>query len=217
MFKLMAGAAVALVGVALVAQASSQPADSSASASEAEAKEAFVYVHLKTTKGDIFLELNTEKAPISVENFVEYTTDKAYDGTIFHRVMPGFMIQGGGFEPDMTQRKTRKGIENEWKNGLKHEKYSVAMARQGRRPNSATTQWFINVGDNLFLSDPRDGAGYAVFGKVVKGTEVVDAIEKVETKVLGAHKNLPVEPVLIKTVVVLTEEQVEEHGLVSDD
>ncbi|MFI4896412.1 MAG: peptidylprolyl isomerase, partial [Phycisphaerales bacterium JB059] len=138
MLKMIAGAAAALVGLALVAQASTQP--EGAVASEAEtSEESFVYVHLKTSEGDIYLELNNEKAPISTENFVQYTEDKAYDGTIFHRVIPGFMIQGGGFEPDMTQRKTREGIKNEWENGLKNEKYTIAMARLGGRPDSATT------------------------------------------------------------------------------
>ncbi len=215
MLKMIAGAAAALVGLALVAQASTQP--ESVQASEAQtSKESFVYVHMKTSKGDIYLELNKDKAPISVENFVQYTNDKAYDGTIFHRVKPAFMIQGGGFNPDMTQRKTRDGIENEWENGLKNEKYTIAMARLGGRPNSATTQWFINVKDNLFLDTPRDGAGYAVFGKVVKGFETVDAIEGVSTTTKNGMADVPAEPVVIEKVVVLSNEKVEELELVSD-
>jgi cyclophilin family peptidyl-prolyl cis-trans isomerase len=215
MLKMIASAAAALVGLALVAQASTQP--EGASASEAEStEESFVYVHLKTSEGDIYLELNKEKAPISTENFVQYTEDEAYDGTIFHRVIPGFMIQGGGFEPDMTQRKTREGIKNEWENGLKNEKYSIAMARLGGRPDSATTQWFINVKDNFFLDTPRDGAGYAVFGKVVKGFETVDKIEKVRTATKGGHQNVPVEPVIIEKATVLSAEKVEELELASE-
>lgn len=217
MLKMIAGAAAALVGVALVAQASSQPADSSASASEAESKEAFVYVHMKTSMGDIYLELNQEKAPISVENFVQYTKDEAYDGTIFHRVMKNFMIQGGGFEPSMTQRPTREPIKNEWQNGLKNEQYTIAMARLGGRADSATTQWFINVKDNGFLDTARDGAAYAVFGKVVQGFEVVKAIEGVPTGNRGGHGDVPKEPVIIETVVVMTDEQVEALELGSDD
>ena len=216
MLKMITGAAAALVGLALVAQASTQPESAAASASEAETvEESFVYVHMKTNKGDIYLELNNEKAPISTDNFVQYTEDKAYDGTIFHRVIENFMIQGGGFEPDMTQRKTREGIENEWKNGLKNEKYTIAMARLGGRANSATTQWFINVKDNLFLDTPRDGAGYAVFGKVVKGFETVDAIKKVPTTIRNGMQDVPAEPVVIEKVVVLTGEQAEELELAS--
>lgn len=214
MLKLIAGAAAALVGLALVAQASTQP--ESASASEAETtKESFVYVHMKTNKGDFYLELNQEKAPISTENFVQYTKDEAYDGTIFHRVMSTFMIQGGGFNPDMTQRKTRDPIKNEWKNGLKNEKYTIAMARTSVH-DSATTQFFINVKDNPVLDLPRDGAAYAVFGKVVKGQEVIDAIKDVAVRPIGMHQHVPVEPVIVEKAVVLTDEQVEELGLVSD-
>ena len=216
MLKLIAGAAAALLGLALVAQASTQPESAEASESQTT-KEPFVYVHMKTSMGDIYLELNNEKAPISTANFVQYAQDKAYDGTIFHRVIENFMIQGGGFEPDMTQRKTREGIENEWKNGLKNEKYTIAMARLGGRANSATSQFFINVKDNLFLDTPRDGAGYAVFGKVVKGFETVDAIKKVPTTVRRGMQDVPVEPVVIEKVVVLSAEQVEELGLNSDD
>ena len=205
-----------LAFLALVAQASTQPESAEASESQTT-KEPFVYVHMKTSMGDIYLELNNEKAPISTANFVQYAQDKAYDGTIFHRVIENFMIQGGGFEPDMTQRKTREGIENEWKNGLKNEKYTIAMARLGGRANSATSQFFINVKDNLFLDTPRDGAGYAVFGKVVKGFETVDAIKKVPTTVRRGMQDVPVEPVVIEKVVVLSAEQVEELGLNSDD
>lgn len=165
---------------------------------EADSSPAFVI--LKTSMGDIELELNREKAPISVANFLNYADRGAYDGTIFHRVIGNFMIQGGGFDKDMVKRPTDAGIENEWKNGLKNVKYSIAMARLGGQANSGTNQFFINVSDNAGLDSPRDGAGYAVFGKVVKGMEVVDAIKAVKTTSVDGMQNVPVEPVLIEKV-----------------
>ena len=155
-------------------------------------------VKLTTSEGEIVLELNEEKAPISVENFLGYVDAGAYDGTIFHRVIDNFMIQGGAFEPDMSQRQGKSGIKNEWKNGLSNERYTVAMARLGNQPDSATNQFFINVGDNAFLDQPRDGAGYAVFGRVVEGTDAVDAIRKVKTTNRGGHGDVPVEPVTLE-------------------
>jgi len=131
-------------------------------------EEKFVYIQMKTTEGEIFLELNNEKAPISVENFVAYAQDEFYDGTIFHRVIPNFMIQGGGFDKDMNQKKVREGIKNEWKNGLSNTRGSIAMARLGGRPDSATAQFFINLVDNDFLnftSENAQGYGYCVFGE----------------------------------------------------
>jgi cyclophilin family peptidyl-prolyl cis-trans isomerase len=157
-------------------------------------------VTMTTSKGDIVLELDAQKAPISTENFLAYADSGAYDGTIFHRVIDGFMIQGGGFEPDMTQRTSGKPIKNEWKNGLSNTRGSIAMARLGNQPDSATTQFFINVADNAFLDQPRDGAGYAVFGRVVEGMEVIDAIKGVKTTDRRGHGDVPVEPVMIERV-----------------
>jgi cyclophilin family peptidyl-prolyl cis-trans isomerase len=163
-------------------------------------KEPLVYVLMTTSKGEILLELNREKAPVSVDNFVSYTNQKFYDGTIFHRVIPTFMIQGGGFTPDMKQKSTGNPIKNEWQNGLKNVRGSIAMART-TSPDSATAQFFINVKDNPNLDQPMSGgAGYAVFGKVVTGMEIVDAIKAVATTSTGGHQNVPVEPVTIKEV-----------------
>ncbi len=160
-------------------------------------KENAVQVRLTTTMGDIVIELNDDKAPISTENFLAYVDAGDYDGTIFHRVMSGFMIQTGAFEPDMNQRPGRATIKNEWKNGLSNTKYTVAMARLGNQPDSASSQFFINVADNLFLDQPRDGAGYAVFGEVVEGQDVVHEIEQVATTTRAGHGDVPVEPVII--------------------
>ncbi len=155
-------------------------------------------ITLKTNKGDIVIELDEEKAPITCANFKQYVEDGFYDGLIFHRVIPGFMIQGGGFMPDMMQKATREPIENEAKNGLSNVKYSIAMART-MDPHSASAQFFINTKDNAFLDYPgQDGWGYAVFGKVVEGTDVVDAIEKVPTGNKAGHSDVPVEPVIIE-------------------
>jgi peptidyl-prolyl cis-trans isomerase B (cyclophilin B) len=155
-------------------------------------------ITLKTNLGDIFIELDTEKAPKSCENFIQYVKDGHFDGTVFHRVINNFMIQGGGFMPDMMQKATRETIENEAKNGLSNEKYTLAMART-MDPHSASAQFFINTKDNSFLDYPgQDGWGYAVFGKVVEGTDVVDKIEKVETGNKAGHSDVPVEPVVIE-------------------
>jgi peptidyl-prolyl cis-trans isomerase A (cyclophilin A) len=155
-------------------------------------------VQLKTSKGEIVLELDPAKAPKSVENFINYVKSGHYNGTIFHRVMGDFMIQGGGFTPDMKQKPTQAPIPIESKNGLKNERGSVAMARTGD-PNSATAQFFINVVDNPRLDYPSfDGHGYAVFAKVVKGMEVVDAIKKVPTGNKNGHQNVPLEAVTIE-------------------
>ena len=162
-------------------------------------------VKLETSLGDIVLQLDAEKAPVSTLNFVKYADDKFYDGTVFHRVIPNFMVQGGGFTTDMEQKKEglREGIRNEWQNGLKNEKGTIAMARLGGQPDSATAQFFINVVDNNSLDLPRDGAGYAVFGKVVEGIDVVDKIRDVETVVSPKYaggKVVPAEAVVIKSV-----------------
>ncbi len=163
------------------------------------------HVVLVTNMGEITLELDAENAPITVNNFVQYALDDYYDGTVFHRVMDGFMIQGGGFLPNLDKKEEgiRPGIKNEWKNGLKNKNYTIAMARLGRQPDSATAQFFINVADNAFLDQPNDGAGYAVFGKVVEGKEVVDKIKATETiehaKYPGG-KVVPAEAVIIEDV-----------------
>jgi peptidyl-prolyl cis-trans isomerase B (cyclophilin B) len=154
-------------------------------------------IKLHTSLGDITLQLDAEKAPLSAANFIEYVNSGFYDGTIFHRVMDNFMIQGGGFEPGMKQKPTNAPVKNEAANGLKNAKYTVAMARTSD-PHSATAQFFINVSDNDFLDYPgQDGWGYCVFGKVVEGTEVVDAIKKVKTGNSGFHQNVPKEDVVI--------------------
>jgi cyclophilin family peptidyl-prolyl cis-trans isomerase len=155
------------------------------------------HVLLKTNMGDIVLELNPEKAPKTVENFLEYIKSGHYNGTIFHRVIDGFMIQGGGFDKDMKQKPTKSPIKNEANNGLKNERYTLAMARTGD-PHSATAQFFINVNDNDFLTYPgQDGWGYCVFGKVVQGMDVVDQIKRVPTGNHGMIPNVPAKPVII--------------------
>lgn len=162
-------------------------------------------VKLETSKGDIVLELDKEKAPKTVENFLAYVNDGFYDGLIFHRVIDGFMIQGGGMDENMVEKSVKDPIENEADNGLKNEAYTVAMART-MDPNSASSQFFINVKDNDFLNHTAktpQGWGYAVFGKVVEGKDVVDAIKGVSTATKGFHENVPEEPVkIIKAEVV---------------
>ncbi len=155
-------------------------------------------VLLTTNHGTIKLELDAEKAPKTVENFLNYVRSGHYDGTIFHRVIDGFMIQGGGFEPGMKQKATNDPVENEAKNGLKNEQYTVAMARTSA-PHSASAQFFINVKNNSFLDYPgQDGWGYCVFGKVVEGTEVVDKIKSVKTTRSGMFADVPVDNVVIE-------------------
>lgn len=167
-------------------------------------------VKMETTLGDIVLELDAEKAPISTLNFVQYAEDKYYDNTIFHRVIKTFMIQGGGMTTEMDEKTDglRPGIKNEWKNGLKNERGTIAMARKGRQPDSATSQFFINVVDNANLDKPSDGAAYAVFGKVLEGMDTVDKIRDAAVtshpKYGGARQEVvPVEPVVIKTVTLM--------------
>ena len=157
-------------------------------------------IRLHTNYGDITLELDSEKAPITVQNFIDYVNNGHYDNTIFHRVIDGFMIQGGGFEPGLVQKQTRAPIRNEAANGLKNDKYTVAMARTSD-VDSATAQFFINVADNDFLnhsSPTPQGFGYCVFGKVVEGMDVVDKIKKVRTGNRGGHQNVPLENVLLE-------------------
>ena len=162
-------------------------------------------VELDTSAGTIRIELDDAKAPLSVANFVDYVSKGHYDGTVFHRVIKGFMIQGGGFEPGMKQKPTGAPIANEANNGLKNVHYTIAMARTSA-PHSATAQFFINTTDNDFLnfkSESPQGWGYAVFGKVVSGTDVVDAIEGVRTGRRGMHDDVPVEDVVIRKAIVV--------------
>jgi len=156
-------------------------------------------VKLQTSMGDITIALNADKAPKSVENFLGYVRDGFYDNTVFHRVIDGFMIQGGGFEAGLKQKTTRAPVENEASNGLKNARYTLAMARTND-PHSATAQFFINVANNDFLNHSAptaQGWGYAVFGEVVEGMEVVDTIKGVKTGNKGFHQNVPVEDVVI--------------------
>jgi peptidyl-prolyl cis-trans isomerase B (cyclophilin B) len=157
-------------------------------------------ITLKTNHGDIVIELDEAAAPKTCANFKQYVADGHYDGTIFHRVINGFMIQGGGMMPDMMQKATHAPIKNEADNGLKNDTGTIAMARTGD-PNSATAQFFINVVDNAGLNRPKpDGYGYAVFGKVIDGMDVVHKIEHVKTTTKMPYQNVPVETVVIKTV-----------------
>ena len=160
-------------------------------------------VSLKTSMGDIVLELDPEHAPKTVANFLQYVKSGFYKGTIFHRVIDGFMIQGGGYDVKMKDKKTNKPIVNESDNGLKNVAYSIAMART-QDHNSATSQFFINVGDNAALDYPgRDGSGYAVFGKVISGQEVVDKIKVVLVDDIHGQQNVPVVPILIQSATVV--------------
>jgi len=161
-------------------------------------------VELQTSKGNITIELEDAKAPLSAANFIEYVKAGHYDNTVFHRVIPGFMIQGGGFEPGMRQKSTRAPVENESHNGLTNDHYTLAMARTSA-PHSATAQFFINTTDNGFLNkaQAQDGFGYAVFGKVVGGADIVDAIERVKTGRSGGHGDVPIEDIVIQHAVVL--------------
>jgi peptidyl-prolyl cis-trans isomerase B (cyclophilin B) len=155
-------------------------------------------VILTTNFGIIKLELDAKKAPKTVENFLAYVRAGHYDGTIFHRVIDGFMVQGGGFEPGMKQKPTNEPVENEAKNGLKNEPYTVAMARTSD-PHSASAQFFINIKNNSFLDYPgQDGWGYCVFGKVVEGMDVVDKIKSVKTTRTGMFADIPVDNVVIE-------------------
>jgi peptidyl-prolyl cis-trans isomerase B (cyclophilin B) len=157
-------------------------------------------IKLHTNFGEISIELDADKAPITVANFLQYVKDGFYENTIFHRVIDGFMIQGGGFDTDMKQKATKSPIKNEADNGLTNKSYTIAMARTPN-PDSASSQFFINVADNDFLnfsSPTAQGWGYCVFGKVTAGTEVVDKIKKVKTGNRNGHQDVPVEPVIIE-------------------
>lgn len=183
--------------VLLLAGLSLVPAYAATTHHTSKGKHSMVKLH--TNHGTITLELYDEKAPVTVKNFLDYVNSGFYDNTIFHRVIDGFMIQGGGFEPGMKQKPTNAPIPNEADNGLKNDNYTVAMARTSD-PNSATAQFFINVKDNHFLdytAPTVQGYGYCVFGKVVDGTDVVDAIRKVQTGFRNGHQDVPVEDVII--------------------
>jgi cyclophilin family peptidyl-prolyl cis-trans isomerase len=157
-------------------------------------------ITIKTNQGDFSIELNEEKAPITVKNFLNYVEKGFFTGTIFHRVIDGFMIQGGGFDKDMMQKETDTPIKNEANNGLKNAPYTIAMARTSD-PDSASSQFFINVANNSFLDYPgQDGAGYCVFAKVVSGTDVIDLIGKAKTGSSGGHQDVPMEAIMIEEV-----------------
>ncbi|TWT45752.1 Peptidyl-prolyl cis-trans isomerase A precursor [Phycisphaerae bacterium RAS1] len=192
---------------AATAFADDKPATAPAvAAGEAKGDGMHPRLKMETSLGDIILELDAVKAPITADNFIQYAEAGHYNGLIFHRIMPTFMIQGGGYTAEVKERKEglRPGIKNEWTNGLKNVRGSIAMARLGGQPNSGTAQFFINVVDNAMLDTPRDGAGYAVFGKVVEGMDVVDKIKDVKTTAHAALPGMgavvPVEPVIIKGV-----------------
>jgi len=168
----------------------------------AGARAANPVVTMETSMGTIQVELFEDKAPITVKNFLSYVDDKFYDNTIFHRVIDGFMIQGGGMEPGLREKRGKDPIKNEYKNGLSNSRGTLAMARTNN-PDSATAQFFINVGDNAALDAARPetgNAGYCVFGKVIQGMDVVDKIKSVRTTSRGGHQNVPVDDVVIKSV-----------------
>lgn len=192
-------ALTALFSIAAPAQAQAPAAAAKPGPVAAQAPQ----VKLVTSLGDIVLELDPAKAPKTVANFLQYVQDKHYDGTVFHRVIDGFMVQGGGFTADMAQKPTRAPIVLEASSGLKNDSYTVAMARTGN-PDSATSQFFINVKDNAMLNAPQpDGHGYAVFAKVVQGKDVVDKIRAVPTGRKGGMQDVPTTPVTITSASVL--------------
>ncbi len=162
-------------------------------------------VRMQTSMGDIVIELDTDKAPATTENFLQYVRDGFYDNTIFHRVINGFMVQGGGFEPGMNQKSTREQIKNEAANGLKNDTYTVAMARTSD-PHSASAQFFFNVKNNDFLNfraATTEGYGYCVFGQISEGREVIDKIKAVATGKRGFHQDVPTEDVVVKKAVII--------------
>jgi cyclophilin family peptidyl-prolyl cis-trans isomerase len=169
-----------------------------APAPAAPVKQKVSYVRFLTSMGPILIELDETNAPISAANFAEYAKSGFYDGTCFHRIIPGFVVQGGGFTTDMVQKKTREGIKNEWQNGLKNARGTLSMARQGNRPDSGTSQFFINLVDNGMLDMPRDGAGYAVFGSVVEGMDVVDEMAKVPTGMSKGMRDVPRQAIIVE-------------------
>ncbi len=206
MTRLLTSTTLLLAGLTALAGATQNPGESKPAA----AAGLHPRVKMETSLGDIVLELDGEKAPISTLNFIRYAEDKFYDATIFHRVMKTFMIQGGGYTVEVDEKKgSRGGIKNEWKNGLKNNRGTISMARLGGQPDSATAQFFINVVDNARLDQAQaDGAAYAVFGKVVEGMETVDKIKDTPVKAHPKYPGgevVPVEPVVIKSVKVMGE------------
>ena len=195
-------AAALFVAIAAIANSATAQETKPAAPSAPTTSAAPVYVSMTTSKGVIYLELNAAKAPISTENFVSYTKEGFYNGTIFHRVIKTFMIQGGGFTADMKQKTTKAPISNEWQNGLPNSRGAISMARTNE-PNSATCQFFINTVDNKMLDQPRGGAAYAVFGKVIKGMDVVDAIAAVPTGQSNGMGDVPKTVVTIEKMEVL--------------
>lgn len=198
-------------------EATKEVANGEPKSDAARNEEKLVYFQMTTSMGEIFIELNNELAPISTANFQAYTESGHYNGTIFHRVIENFMIQGGAFNADMSKKPMLEPIENEWTNGLSNSRGTLAMARLGGQANSATAQFFINVTENGFLDQPRDGSGYAVFGRVVKGMDVVDKIRLVTTGHKNGMGDVPIEPVIIEKVVELEADKVTELGLVESD
>lgn len=194
-----------LMSVMTCNAADKAPESKKATQSNGEKMAANPKIKIETTLGNITLELDATKAPTSTENFISYVKDGFYDGTIFHRVIPNFMAQGGGMKPDMTEKSTKASIQNEANNGLKNARGTVAMARTND-PHSASSQFFINVKDNAFLdhkSEDMQGWGYAVFGKVVDGMDIVDKMEKVKTGTKGFHQDVPEEAVIMNKVTVV--------------
>lgn len=219
-------AAITAASLFTASSASAKQPDATESTQQPETQTApeevsYVYVSIETSKGTMYVALNESKAPISTKNFVTYAEEDYYNGTVFHRVIKGFMAQAGGFElsddGDLQKKPTKDPIANEWKNGLSNTRGTLAMARLGRQPDSATSQFFINLVDNPFLDQPRDGAGYAVFGRIVKGLDVLDAIGNAETGVQGVYADVPTDPIVIESVEVLSDAQIEELDLAAGD
>jgi peptidyl-prolyl cis-trans isomerase A (cyclophilin A) len=183
------------MGVALVASACSAAEEPRKPAAQGGK----TVVTMKTSLGDVQIELDAERAPITVENFLTYVDDGFYDGTVFHRVIPNFMVQGGGFDSSMEQKPTRASIQNEAQNGLKNETGTLAMARTSD-PHSASSQFFINLVDNDFLNNGSRDFGYAVFAHVIGGMDVVEKIARVPTGNRGGHQNVPLDPVTIVSI-----------------
>jgi len=200
LFTLLLGATLATTGCG-----AKEPGKQTVSTEPAAGQPANPRVLIETSKGNFTVELFASKAPVSVENFLSHVKTGFYDGTVFHRVIPGFMIQGGGMLPDMTEKSRGAPIKNEANNGLKNLRGTLAMARTGE-PHSATSQFFINVADNYFLNhrgESFEGWGYAVFGQVLSGMEVVDAIVAVPRGDRGMHQDVPIEPVVMTKVTVV--------------
>ncbi|MEY4117989.1 MAG: hypothetical protein RLZZ116_1317, partial [Planctomycetota bacterium] len=205
--SIIAFAAFAAASVALAQDkpaAAPAPETKPAQAAPAAAVE---YCVFRTTKGDIVMELDRAKAPITVENFVGYVKDGFYDGTVFHRIVPNFVIQGGGFDTKGVQKKNKAPIANEWKNGLKNKRGTLSMARTNN-PNSATSQFFVSLKDNDSLDQPMSGgAGYAVYGKVIVGMEVVDEIAKVKRSIKNGMQDWPVEDIIVNKAEMISKEE----------